>query len=318
LLKKTTPAGLFNMRKLLIASLVAALTSTVSVTATAASTYSQTKYPIVLAHGMFGFKSLLGGAIDYWYQIPSDLQANGAKVYVTQVAALESSAVRGEQLLTQVNNILAITGAAKVNLMGHSNGGHSIRYVAAAIPSKVASVTAIGSPVKGAPVADLVTQTGSLSAVAYAALNALASVIEMFNGPGSYNQSAKNSIASLSTAGSAAFTAKYPAGVPTTACGSGAATVNNIKFYSWGGTSPLTNLLDPTDALLGLTSLVTSQANDGLVTQCSSHLGVVLRDNYSMNHLDEVNLMFGLRNIFSTDPKSVYREHANRLKLAGL
>jgi triacylglycerol lipase len=306
------------MRKLLIASLVAALTSTVSVTATAASTYSQTKYPIVLAHGMFGFKSLLGGAIDYWYQIPSDLQANGAKVYVTQVAALESSDVRGEQLLTQVKNILAITGAAKVNLMGHSHGGHSIRYVAAAIPTKVASVTAIGSPVKGAPVADLITKTGSLSAVAYGALNALASVIEMFNGPGSYNQSAKNSIAALSTSGSAAFTAKYPAGVPTTACGSGAATVNNIKFYSWGGTSPLTNVLDPTDALLGLTSLVTSQANDGLVTQCSSHLGVVLRDNYSMNHLDEVNLMFGLRNIFSTDPKSVYREHANRLKLAGL
>lgn len=306
------------MRKLLIASLVAALTSTVSVTATAASTYSQTKYPIVLAHGMFGFKSLLGGAIDYWYQIPSDLQANGAKVYVTQVAALESSAVRGEQLLTQVKSILAITGAAKVNLMGHSHGGHSIRYVAAAIPTKVASVTAIGSPVKGAPVADLVTQTGSLSVVAYGALNALASVIEMFNGAGSYNQSAKNSIASLSTSGSAAFNTKYPAGVPTTACGSGAATVNNIKFYSWGGTSKLTNVLDPTDALLGLTGLVTSQANDGLVTQCSSHLGVVLRDNYSMNHLDEVNLMFGLRNIFSTDPKSVYREHANRLKLAGL
>jgi len=306
------------MRKLLIASLVAALTSTVSVTASAASTYSQTKYPIVLAHGMFGFKSLLGGAIDYWYQIPSDLQANGAKVYVTQVAALESSDVRGEQLLTQVKNILAITGAAKVNLMGHSHGGHSIRYVAAAIPTKVASVTAIGSPVKGAPVADLITKTGPLSAVAYGALNALASVIELFNGAGSYNQSAKNSIAALSTSGSAAFTAKYPAGVPTTACGSGAATVNNIKFYSWGGTSPLTNVLDPTDALLGLTSLVTSQANDGLVTQCSSHLGVVLRDNYSMNHLDEVNLMFGLRHIFATDPKSVYREHANRLKLAGL
>ena len=306
------------MRRLLIASLVAALTSTVSVTATAASTYSQTKYPIVLAHGMFGFKSLLGGAIDYWYQIPSDLQANGAKVYVTQVAALESSTVRGEQLLTQVKNILAITGAAKVNLMGHSHGGHSIRYVAAAIPTKVASVTAIGSPVKGAPVADLITQTGSLSVVAYGALNALASVIEMFNGAGSYNQSAKNSIASLSTSGSAAFNVKYPAGVPTTACGSGAATVNNIKFYSWGGTSKLTNVLDPTDALLGLTGLVTSQANDGLVTQCSSHLGVVLRDNYSMNHLDEVNLMFGLRHIFATDPKSVYRGHANRLKLAGL
>ena len=85
-----------KMQKLLLASLVAAVTSTVTVNATAATTYAQTKYPIVLAHGMFGFKSLLGGAIDYWYQIPSDLQANGAKVYVTQVAALESSEVRGE------------------------------------------------------------------------------------------------------------------------------------------------------------------------------------------------------------------------------
>lgn len=306
------------MRKFILASLVAALTSAVTVNANAASTYSQTKYPIVLAHGMFGFKSLLGGAIDYWYQIPSDLQANGAKVYVTQVAALESSEVRGEQLLTQVKNILAITGAAKVNLMGHSHGGHSIRYVAAAIPNRVASVTGIGSPVKGAPVADLVTKTGPLSPVAYGALNALAGVIEMFNGAGSYNQSAKNSIASLSTAGSAAFTAKFPAGVPTTSCGEGAYSANGIRFYSWSGTKPLTNVFDPTDALMGLTSLVATSANDGLVTQCSSHLGQVLRDNYSMNHLDEVNLMFGLRDIFSTDPKSVYREHANRLKLAGM
>lgn len=306
------------MRKFLLAGLVAALTSVVTVNANAATTYSQTKYPIVLAHGMFGFKSLLGGAVDYWYGIPSELQANGAKVYVTQVAALESSEVRGEQLLSQVKNILAITGAAKVNLMGHSHGGHSIRYVAAAIPTKVASVTGIGSPVKGAPVADLVTKTGPLSPVAYGALNALAGVIEMFNGAGSYNQSAKNSIASLSTAGSAAFTAKYPAGVPTTACGEGAYSANGIRFYSWSGTKPLTNVFDPTDALLGLTSLVATSANDGLVTQCSSHLGQVLRDNYSMNHLDEVNLMFGLRDIFSTDPKSVYRGHANRLKLAGL
>lgn len=307
-----------KMQKLLLAGLVAALTSTVTVNANAASTYAQTKYPIVLAHGMFGFKSLLGGAIDYWYQIPSTLQANGAKVYVTQVAALESSEVRGEQFLKQVKDILAITGAAKVNLMGHSHGGHSIRYVAAAMPTKVASVTAIGSPVKGSPVADLVTQTGSLSVVAYGALNALAGIIELFNGAGSYNQSAKNSIASLSTKGSAAFTAKFPQGVPTTACGQGAATVNGVKYYSWGGTKRLTNVLDPTDVLLGATGLFISGANDGLVSQCSSHLGVVLRDNYSMNHLDEVNLMFGLRDIFSTDPKSVYREHANRLKLAGM
>ncbi len=88
------------MRKLIATALVAAA-ATVSVAPAVAGTYSQTKYPIVLAHGMFGFKSLLGGAVDYWYQIPSDLRNEGAKVYVTQVAALESSEVRGEQLLQQ-------------------------------------------------------------------------------------------------------------------------------------------------------------------------------------------------------------------------
>ncbi len=94
--------------------------------------------------------------------------------------------------------------------------------------------------------------------------------------------------------------------------------MNGIRYYSWSGTKRLTNVLDPTDALLGVTGLFIPAANDGLVSQCSSHLGVVLRDDYSMNHLDEVNLMFGLRDIFSTDPKSVYRSHANRLKTAGL
>ena len=89
------------MRKLLISALVAAA-ATVSISNVAsAGTYSQTKYPIVLAHGMFGFKSLLGGAIDYWYQIPSDLQANGAKVYVTQVAALLGW-VAGDMISTDV------------------------------------------------------------------------------------------------------------------------------------------------------------------------------------------------------------------------
>ena len=41
-----------------------------------ASTYAQTNYPIVLAHGMAGFDKI--GPIDYWYGIPQDLASNGA------------------------------------------------------------------------------------------------------------------------------------------------------------------------------------------------------------------------------------------------
>ena len=37
-----------------------------------------------------------------------------------------------------------------------------------------------------------------------------------------------------------------------------------------------------------------------------------------MNHLDAVNGYFGLVNIFETNPKSVFRSHANRLQAAGL
>ena len=57
---------------------------------------------------------------------------------------------------------------------------------------------------------------------------------------------------------------------------------------------------------------------DGLVGKCSAHLVQVIRDDYSMNHLDEVNQLFGLTGLFSTNPKTVFRTHANRLKNDGL
>jgi triacylglycerol lipase len=289
------------------------------------SSYAQTKYPIVLAHGMAGFSQI--GPIDYWYGIPGDLTANGAKVYVTQVASFQSSEVRGEQLLAQVNTVLAITGAAKVNLIGHSHGSQSIRYVAGVIPAKVASATAVGGPNTGSPVADLikgVTNIPGLGPVAAPVIagivNAFFSFVDITSGK-AYEQDALAGLNSLTTAGAAAFTANYPAGMPaaSTPCASGAAVANGVHYYSWGGTGHLTNLLDPSDILLAATGVAFGgKGNDGLVGQCSSHLGVVLRDNYNMNHLDEVNQVFGLVSIFETSPVTVFRAQANRLKVAGL
>ena len=48
-----------------------------------------------------------------------------------------------------------------------------------------------------------------------------------------------------------------------------------------------------------------------------ARLGQSLGD-YRQNHLDEVNQLLGLRDWFSTDPVTLYRQHANRLKLQGL
>lgn len=286
----------------------------------AAADYTRSKYPIVLSHGLFGFASI--GPVDYWYGIPRDLQSGGAKVFTTAQTPAQSHDVRGEQLLAQVETIQAITGAAKVNLIGHSQGGMTVRYVAAVAPSRVASVTSISTPHKGTPVADavqgfsgVVGSTGTK--VIAAAVNAIAWLIDAGDGSAG-TQDALAAMNVLSTSGASAFNQRFPAGIPTTACGAGAASVNGIRYYSWSGTSHLTSLLDPSDYSMAATGLLISGPNDGLVPRCSSNLGTVIRNDYRMNHLDTVNQAFGLVSILETNPKTVFRQHANRLKLAGL
>ena len=44
--------------------------------------YTKTRYPIVLAHGLFGFDQLFG-VIDYFFGIPDALTDGGARVFVT-------------------------------------------------------------------------------------------------------------------------------------------------------------------------------------------------------------------------------------------
>ena len=90
------------------------------------SNYTDTRYPVVLVHGMFGFDSIAG--VDYWYGVAEDLRKYGADVYTTQVPALDSTIARGEALLPQVQAIAAVHG--KVNLIGHSHGGPTARYIA--------------------------------------------------------------------------------------------------------------------------------------------------------------------------------------------
>lgn len=284
------------------------------------SSYTKTKYPVVLCHGMAGFDSLFG-AMDYFNGIESALADGGADVYVTAVPAFASTEARGEALAEQVEEIIARTGKAKVNLIGHSHGGLDVRYVAATRPELVASVTSVGSPHQGAELADYLrdnmAQGGFAEGVVSFFANSLGTVLGLISGNTSPQDSVA-ALASLSSDGMDTFNAKYPAGVPSTWCAQGASTVKGIRYYSWSGTGVLTNALDTSDYPLGLTAMFYDESNDGLVGQCSSHLGEVIRDDYGMNHLDEVNQLFGLTSIFSSNPKTVFRTHVNRLKNAGL
>lgn len=280
--------------------------------------YAQTRYPIVLVHGIFGFDSFLG--IDYFYGIPGALRNDGARVFVSQVSAANSNEVRGEQLLAEVKNILAITGAPKVNLVGHSQGSPTVRYVAGVAPQLVASVTSIGGVNRGSRIADIVrgvAPAGSITeSFASTITNAFVALVNLGSGGTSLPQMPTAALDSLTTAGLAKFNERFPQALAS-GCGNGPELVNGVRYFSWTGTMPVTNLLDIGDGAIGVLGLAFGEANDGLVAACSTRLGTHLGD-YRQNHLDEVNQIVGLTDWWSVSPVTLYRQHANRLRNLGL
>lgn len=53
------------------------------------SNHTDTKYPIVMTHGLVGFTKLLG--VDYFYGIPQTLMSGGSKVYATKTLLLTTA-----------------------------------------------------------------------------------------------------------------------------------------------------------------------------------------------------------------------------------
>ncbi|MDX2321574.1 MAG: triacylglycerol lipase [Moritella sp.] len=310
------------------------------VTPVHADTSGKTKYPVVLVHGLAGFDSVLA---DYFYGVKGALAEVGATdVYTPQVSGYDTSEVRGEQLLSYLEELRAVTGVDKFNLIGHSQGGIDSRYVASVRPDMVASVTSVGSPHRGSGTADLIKDS-PLEGPAMAIANAVASLLSVATGNNDQQANAMGSLEALNSKDAAIFNAKYPEGLrlgeckatPSYNAGSwwwpnwvydysvndGEHNVNDVAYYSWGGTyNPVfnSNVLDLADGLLAVTYLTIDEANDGVVGRCSTHLGKVIRDDYTMNHADEINGMFGLRGLGSTSPLPLYAAHAKRLTSAGL
>ena len=146
--------------------------------------------------------------------------------------------------------------------------------------------------------------------------------------PNLINKKSNSDIAAMlsefNAAGAASFNTTYPAGLPTETCGTGPESVNidgyNIPVFSWGGKRHLTNAADISDALFAITGLAFDSGveNDGITGVCANHFGTVLQDAYKWNHLDANNQVLGLSNLFETDPKTVFKNHAHRLNHMGL
>jgi triacylglycerol lipase len=126
----------------------------------------ETDINIVLAHGIFGFDKI--GSVDYFNGIKQYLEEkHNAKVLVTAVSRTGGIKERGNQLKQQIINAInkpnapsCFNSKAPTHIVAHSMGGLDSRYILSPGNSQnighlITSLTTIGTPHKGSPLADL-------------------------------------------------------------------------------------------------------------------------------------------------------------------
>ena len=284
-----------------------------------------THFPILLVHGLFGFDKI--GGFELFHGIKQVLRAGGARVFIPYLSATHSNEARGEQLLAQIDRVLAGTGTTRVNLIGHSQGALAARYAAALAPDRVASVTSVSGPNHGSELADFLRKAltpGRLPRhVAKGVATLFANFISLLDDQAQQSPAAvAAALSALTTEGVGAFNDKYPQGLPKHWGGNGPDRVNGVRYYSWSGT--LQESADKERQPLQVFCRAFSEyfiteagQNDGLVGRFSSHLGKVIRSDYPMDHMEAIS-PGGSQACKGTDPAELYLRHAERLRKAGL
>src|SRR5438876_4768867 len=113
------------------------------------------RHPVVLAHGFLGFDELALGSEKHAYfrGIAARLEQMGATVYTPRVPPAAAIATRAERLA----DLIRALPDQRVNIVAHSMGGLDARYAISrlGLSDKVASLTTIGTPHLGTPIADI-------------------------------------------------------------------------------------------------------------------------------------------------------------------
>lgn len=262
-------------------------------------------YPIVLAHGFLGWDKFAGLDFEpYFYGVKDALAADGElEVFTPAQDPFNSSTVRGEQLLEHIEEILAETGATKVNIIGHSQGGLDARVVASLRPDLVASVTTIASPNHGTGLADII-----LRVVPNAHVQGLLDSLVGLFGHVLWSEAGRGSspfdaFRQMSTTGISDFNAMYP-------------DVTGIPYYSiagrtdWARNGPdcrpdlvvpfieaYKNQLDPVDPLIAIGDVLLDGGfnrypTDGLVRVREARWGTFL-GCVPADHLDQIGQILG-------------------------
>lgn len=112
----------------------------------------QTKYPILLVHGIIFKESKIFKSFG---KIGEKLKEQGYCVYISKQDGFGTIKNNAEQLKTQIEEILQKEDTDKINLIAHSKGGLDCKYLIKELQMQdsVASLTTLCTPHKGSPVA---------------------------------------------------------------------------------------------------------------------------------------------------------------------
>ena len=115
-----------------------------------------TRHPIVLIHGMGGFDAMLGGVLNYFFDVEETLEDEGYEVFTTDAAMFNTSIARSEEIEKQLISYLSETGADKFNIVAHSQGGIDSRILIHDRDwgHRVAVLATISTPHRGSYVAE--------------------------------------------------------------------------------------------------------------------------------------------------------------------
>lgn len=165
-----------------------------------ASTCQGAPFPIILLHGMAGFERI--GPLNYFFNVAADLRARGEVIFESQVSPYDSSTVRGSELAQFVDETLAATGACKVNLIAHSQGGLDARYLISSLHygDRVAALATVSTPHQGTPVADVVLGLVTPSGFTAAVVNEILLGVQGLTSNDTGNPNVKANLAQLATA----------------------------------------------------------------------------------------------------------------------
>ncbi|VTT70827.1 unnamed protein product [Fusarium fujikuroi] len=230
------------------------------------------KYPIVLAHGLFGFAELRLSpyfpAVEYWHGIHDALTAQGATVLTPTVPPSSSIADRATALRSALEAHAPMPEA--VTIVAHSMGGLDARYMLshlAPLPVRVAAVVTVATPHRGSAFADYLLDEEVSPLHHY-----LPQLYQTFEKAG------------LGTAAFSQLTRRYMAEEfnPSTP------DQPDVRYFSYGAAVERPALLSP----FRHPHAIMTQAegpNDGLVSVESSHWGTYKGTLLGVSHLDLIN-----------------------------